>query len=348
MAQNPIRGRGSAEPPPNRFEGLSRVPLPDYDPGEDPSPQTQFYRDQSQSILSRNDSPDVAFTYQLNPYRGCEHGCSYCFARPTHEYLGLSAGLDFETRIFVKEDAPRLLRKTLQSARWRPEVIAMSGSTDCYQPVERGLGITRRCLEVLADFRNPVSIVTKSGLVTRDRDVLGELARYEAVSVYLSITTLDGELARRLEPRAASPSARLRAIEALAGSGIPVGVLVAPVIPGLTDHEAPAILQAAQAAGARAASHVTLRLPFALKDLFTAWLERHLPEKAPKVLNALRRMHGGKLYNSTFGHRMHPNGTWGRTFRALFASTMARLRLQEGIPLSTAHFRRPNSQPTLF
>jgi len=348
MSTLPIRGRGAAENPPNRFEPLARIPLPDYDPREDPDPRTQFFKDGSETILAKNDSPDIPFVYHLNPYRGCEHGCIYCYARPTHEYLSFSAGLDFETKILVKEDAPALLRKQLMSPRWEPQAVGMSGVTDCYQPVERQLQITRRCLEVFAQFRSPVGIVTKSTLVTRDADLLAELAKYDAAAVFVSVTTLDPDLARLMEPRAATPAARLRAIRELRAAGVPVGVMVAPVIPGLNDHEAPAILRAAQEAGASTASHVVLRLPFALKELFTSWLDRHYPEKASKVLDRVREVREGKLNDTRFGTRMRPDGVWAETFRGLFALTKRRLGLDGTIPLSAEHFRRPGSQPTLF
>src|SRR5262249_49309315 len=234
-----IRGRGAAENPPNRFERLHYEPDPDADPDERPAPETLFFRDTTRTILATNQSPDVGFEVSVNPYRGCEHGCPYCYARPTHEYLGFSAGLDFETRIMVKEDAPELLRKELAAPKWEPQMIALAGATDAYQPIERRLRLSRRCLEVLAEFRNPVGVVTKNHLVSRDRDLLAELAGFNAAAVYLSITTLDAELARRLEPRASHPDARLQAIRELSDAGVPTGVLVAPIIPGLNDHETP-------------------------------------------------------------------------------------------------------------
>ena len=261
-------GRGAMSNPPNRFTPLWHVRDPDWTDPEDPAPTTQFLKDTARSILTSNASPDVGFTYSINPYRGCEHGCIYCYARPTHEYLGFSAGLDFETRILVKHDAPALLRRALATPRWHPQVLAMSGVTDPYQPVERCLLLTRRCLEVLAEFRNPVVIVTKSALVTRDVDVLRALACDEAAAVFLSVTTLDGRLARLLEPRASQPTRRLAAIDTLAQAGVPVGVLVAPVIPGLTEHELPAILTAAARMGAQSAGYVTLRLPHGVATLF--------------------------------------------------------------------------------
>jgi DNA repair photolyase len=245
---NSLRGRGSAENPGNRFELLHYERDPEAGP-EDAAPTTQFFRDCSRSIIARNDSPDVGFDASINPYRGCEHGCVYCYARPTHEYLGFSAGLEFERKIMVKEDAPELLRRELMSRRWQPQPLALSGVTDPYQPIERRLKLARRCLEVLAEFRNPAVIITKNHLVTRDCDLLQELARHDAVAVFISVTTLDADLARVLEPRASSPPGRVAAIGELARSGVPVGVLVAPVIPGLTDHEMPAILGAVAAAG---------------------------------------------------------------------------------------------------
>src|SRR5215475_2760180 len=241
MSAEKRRGRGAASNPANRFETLSYQPS-DWDEPEDPAPQTLFLKDETRTVINYNDSPDVGFSASINPYRGCEHGCIYCFARPNHEYLGFSAGLDFESKILVKENAPDLLRRELLSPKWMPQVIAISGVTDAYQPVERRLQLTRRCLEVLAEFRNPVVIITKNELVTRDIDVLTKLAKHDAILVFVSVTSLDSELARELEPRASQPALRLAAIEALSAAGIPVGSLVAPVIPGLTDHEMPAIL----------------------------------------------------------------------------------------------------------
>ena len=240
---SPARGAGSN--PPNRFEHLTLERDADWDPEQDPLPRTQFFHDHSSSIISYNDSPDLGFEASLNPYRGCEHGCIYCYARPFHEYLGFSSGLDFETKIMVKEDAPRLLRNELSAPGWVPKVIALSGVTDPYQPVERRLKLTRQCLQVLAEFRNPVTIVTKNNLITRDLDLLAALASCHAAAVYISVTTLDTALRKILEPRTSPPAARLATISALAKAGVPTGVLVAPVIPGLTDHEIPAIIAAA-------------------------------------------------------------------------------------------------------
>jgi DNA repair photolyase len=265
-----------------------------------------------------------------------------CYARPTHEYLGFSAGLDFETRILVKERAPELLRQRLAAKSWKPQVVALSGVTDPYQPAERRLEITRRCLAVLAEFRNPVSVITKSFLVTRDVDLLGELARFDAVSVTLSITTLDPELQRRMEPYAAPPGKRLAAIERLAAAGVPVGVNVAPVIPGLTDHEAPKILEAAANAGATHAGRVVLRLPHGVAELFEAWLERHYPERKEKVMSRIRALRGGGTYDSRWGVRQRGTGLWADELAKLFDLARRRAGLVErGRPLSIAHFRHP-------
>ena len=343
-------GRGAASNPPNRFTPLWHVRDPDWTDPEDPAPSTKFFKDTARTILTSNASPDVGFTYSINPYRGCEHGCIYCYARPTHEYLGFSAGLDFETQILVKHDAPVLLRRALASPRWRPQVLAMSGVTDPYQPIERRLLLTRRCLEVLAECRNPVVIVTKSALVTRDVDLLRTLARDEAAAVFLSVTTLDGRLARLLEPRASQPMRRLAAIDTLAQAGVPVGVLVAPVIPGLTEHELPAILSAAARVGAQYAGSVTLRLPHGVATLFEDWLHQHAPTKQAKILQRIRALRGGQLNDAHFGVRMHGAGVFADQIAALFALGCRKAGLQHrDLRLSTAAFRRPTGvQLSLF
>jgi DNA repair photolyase len=292
----------------------------------------------------------VGFETSLNPYRGCEHGCIYCYARPTHEYLGFSAGLDFVSKIMVKEDAPELLRKELSSPKWQPQVIFMSGVTDCYQPVERKLKLTRRCLEVLAEFRNPVGLITKNQLVTRDKDVLGELARHQAATVWLSITTLDTELRKIMEPRTSPPAARLAALGELAAAGIPVGVNVAPLIPGLTDHELPAILKAAGEAGATAAGYSIVRLPYAVGPLFERWLETYFPDRKEKVLNRLRSLRGGKLYDSRWGKRHSGEGIFAEQLAQMFDVARRKAGLNDDFPaLSTAAFRRAGgTQMTLW
>ena len=339
-----IRGRGATANPANRFETLHLERDEDWDPQEDPAPTTQFYRDATASIINYNDSPDIGFNASLNPYRGCEHGCIYCYARPTHEYLGFSAGLDFESKIMVKDNAPELLRKELASPKWKPQVIAMSGVTDCYQPVERRLKLTRRCLEVLAEFRNPVGIVTKNHLVTRDIDLLGELASHQAAVVFVSLTTLDTALAAKLEPRASLPQYRLAAIEALSKAGIPVGAMTAPVIPALNDHEIPNLIAAAVGAGARFAGYVTLRLPFGLGPLFEEWLARHFPDRKEKVLNRVRALRGGRINDPNFGTRMRGEGIFADQIEALFEAACRKSGVAGRHPeLSASAFRVPAS-----
>lgn len=336
------RARGAVSNPPNRFERITLERDADWDPENDPAPTAQFLRDRSQTIIAYNESPDIPFNAGINPYRGCEHGCSYCYARISHEFLGFSAGLDFETRITVKEDAPALLRKELSSQKWEPQLLAMSGVTDCYQPVERRLQLTRKCLAVLAEFRNPVCIITKNHLVTRDVDLLRELAAHNAVGVNLSINSLDSDLARRLEPRASSPRHRLAAVETLAKAGIPVGVLVAPVIPGLNDHELAKILDAAGKAGATWAGMEILRLPLTVASIFQDWLERNEPGKKTKVLDRVRSMRGGKLNDPRFGERMRGQGIFADQIRQMFEVGRRKAGLADDAPaLSTAAFRRP-------
>jgi DNA repair photolyase len=342
----PIRGRGAADNPPNRFERLHYEPDPDPD---GPAPTTQFFRDNARSFITFNDSPDVGFTASINPYRGCEHGCVYCYARPTHEFLGFSAGLDFETKILVKDNAAELLHHELAAASWQPQVLALSGVTDPYQPVERRLGLTRRCLEVLLKFRNPVAIVTKSQLVTRDIDLLSELVKHDAAAVFVSVTSLDGDLARVLEPRATQPAGRLAAIATLAAAQVPVGVMVAPIIPGLTDHEMPAILAAAAKVGARCAGYVPLRLPLGLAPLFEQWLERHFPERKERVLGRIRALRGGKLNDSRFGSRMRGEGIMADAIAKLFHAGCRRAGIGGAFPrLSTSAFRRPGGTQRLL
>lgn len=347
-----IAGRGASINPPNRFAPLRVEADADYAefdehgvPVERPHPRTKFYEDATESVLTSNDSPDIGHRWGLNPYRGCEHGCAYCFARPYHEYLGWSSGLDFETKILVKLRAPELLRRELARPRWRAEPIALSGATDCYQPAERRFRLTRACLEVCAEFRQPVGVITKNFLVTRDRDVLARLAAHRAAVVYVSVTTLDAGLASELEPRAARPEHRLRALRLLADAGIPAGVLVAPVIPGLNDHELPAILDAAARAGAQTAHYIVLRLPHAVKDVFLAWLDAHAPAKKARVVDRLREIRGGRLYTADFGARMRGQGIFAEQIRQLFAVAARRAGLgTRQMELSGAAFRRPGGQ----
>jgi DNA repair photolyase len=356
----PIHGRGASWSPANRFEKL-HVDLNDVDvdaetpsqsygvPGERPQRTTQFFRDGSKTIISRNNSPDVGFETSLNPYRGCEHGCIYCYARPTHEYLGFSAGLDFESKIMVKTDAPELLRVELESPRWQPQAIVMSGVTDPYQPIEKKLKITRGCLEVLARFRNPVAIITKNRLVTRDVDLLCELATYNAAAVNISVTSLDSKLQRVLEPRTSPPSARLETVAQLRSAGIPVGVMVAPIIPGLTDHEVPKILEACGKAGAQFAGYTIVRLPWAVAPLFEHWLEEHFPERKEKILGRIRHLRGnGKLNNSKWHTRMTGEGIFAEQIASLFAIGCGRAGIGRRPQLSSASFRRSTTQLDLF
>ena len=346
----PLRGRGSTTNPKNRFESMERVPEPPEDSDDISSPRTQFFPDGSKSIIAYNESPDVGFDASINPYRGCEHGCVYCYARPTHEYLGFSAGLDFETKIMVKDDAPDLLRKELSSPKWKPQLVSLSGNTDCYQPAEKHKQLTRRCLEVLLEFRNPVVIVTKNHLVTRDIDILVELAKFDCIGVTLSLTTLDHKLASLMEPRASRPARRLAAIRELADAGVPVGYLQAPMIPGLTDSEAPAIAMAAKKAGATFSGYVALRLPFAVKDLFEQWLDQHYPQKKEKILHRVREIRGGKLNDPNFKSRMRGEGIYAEQMAKLFQLARNKSGITERWPkLTTAHFRRPGrDQLSLF
>ncbi len=316
-----------------------------------------FYRDDSQSIIACNDSPDIPFRAGCSPYRGCEHGCAYCFARPYHEYLGFSAGLDFETKIMVKPRAAELLRAALSKKSWQPQPVTMSAITDAYQPIERRLGLTRQCLEVFAEFRNPVALITKNHLITRDIDVMRELVKHRAISACVSLTTLDVELSKVLEPRASRPSRRLDAIAQLTAAGVPVRVLTAPLIPGLTDHEIPALLKAAAEAGAIGAGYTIVRLPHAVAPIFEQWLERHVPGQKDKILGRIRELRGGKLYDSKWGERMSGEGPLAEQIRTLFevsrrrAGLDSRRRLaveQITDELSTAAFRVPTAQMDLF
>jgi DNA repair photolyase len=342
-----VRGRGTGEIMKGRFE---RLEIAYAQQEEKHQVETHIFKDSSRSILSFNDSPDVGFAVSLNPYRGCEHGCIYCYARPTHEYLGLSAGLDFETKIFAKMDAPELLRAELMKKSWKPVPIGFSGVTDCYQPAERRLALTRGCLKICAEFRNPAFIITKNFLVTRDIDIFKELAQYEAIQVVISITTLDRELARNMEPRASTPALRLKAVEELSKAGIPVSVNMAPIIPGLTDHEIPSLLKAVAEAGAQSASYVMLRLPYGVKDLFQTWLDEHYPLRKQRVISRIKEIRGGKLYNPEFKSRMSGEGIYAQYVEQMFLNSRKRYGLDKrGNILSTAHFRRsPAGQLSLL
>ncbi len=317
---NPIRGRGAQAQVANRFESV-HVEMDPADPSiaDQPNrPRTQFFADRSKSIVTENNSPDIPFRYSLNPYRGCEHGCSYCYARPTHEYLGMSAGLDFETKIIVKQHAVDLLRVTLAKPSWQAESMMLSGVTDPYQPVERKQKITRGLLQLLADCRHPISIITKNAMIERDVDILARMAKDKLVHAAISITTLDPQLAHVLEPRTSSPAARLRAITTLADAGVPVRVMTAPVIPGLNDHEIPKLLAAAADAGAKMAGYVMLRLPGAVEPVFTDWLSRLRPQNKDKVLAKVREVRDGAMNSTQFGTRMRGTGTRADSIADLF------------------------------
>ncbi len=345
------KGRATGGNTPNRFERLHMEPLDDPEAVALPdSVATSVFIDTSRSILARNDSPDIPYTYSLNPYRGCEHGCIYCYARPSHEYLGFSAGLDFETKILVKPDAPALLERTFRKKSWKPQTVALSGNTDCYQPLERRLALTRRCLEVFLKYGNPVSIVTKNSLVLRDLDLLERLASKELVQVMLSITSLNPELIRAMEPRTSAPALRLDAIRRLSASGIPTGVNAAPIIPGLTDEEIPAILKAAAEHGATSAGFTLVRLPGAVEPLFLEWLQRELPSRAAKIINRIRDTREGKLSDARFGSRMTGEGEIAETLADLFRIHAARHGLTERwCGLATDRFTPPTpAQEELF
>jgi DNA repair photolyase len=343
MAWERLRGRGAAENPPNRFERLHLEPDSEDVPEEDrTAPATQFLAVRSRSAITRNDSPDLPFSFSLNPYMGCEHGCAYCYARTYHEYWGFSAGLDFETRILVKPDIAKILAEELSRPSWHPAIINLSGITDPYQPVERRLRLTRQCLEVLVEFGNPFFVITKNHLITRDRDVLMEAARHGLCAVLLSVTTLDAELGGVLEPRASRPQARLAAIQTLADAGVPVGVNAAPLIPGLTDHELPAIIKAAVESGAQYAGYSIVRLPGAVETVFSNWLAAHTPGHREKVLNRIREIHGGRLNSTEFGGRFRGEGPHAQAIRSLFQAAVLRSGISKERPvLRTDGFRRP-------
>src|SRR5262245_30114496 len=349
-----VRRRGASWSPANRFEklhvDLNDLDVVDADPEIEERPRrgTQYFNDGTKSIITRNNSPDVGFETSLNPYRGCEHGCIYCYARPTHEYLGFSAGLDFESKIMVKTNAPELLRVELESPRWQPQTLVLSGVTDPYQPVERKLRITRGCLEVLAKFRNPVAIITKNRLVTRDIDILSNLAAFNAVAVNISVTSLDSNLQRVLEPRTSSPHARLDAVSQLRKAGIPIGVMVAPIIPGLTDHEVPKILDACAKAGAQFAAYTIVRLPWAVSPLFEHWLDEHFPDRKEKVLGRIRNMRGNRLNNSKWHTRMTGEGIFAEQIASMFKVGCRRAGIGTLRTLSCESFRRSTPQLRLF
>lgn len=346
------RGRGAATNPVGRFEPYARLRIDDgWETEEEIGPlRTAVAVERPRRIITRNTSPDIPFDRSINPYRGCEHGCIYCFARPSHAYLGLSPGLDFETRLVAKPEAPRLLAQELARPGYVPGVMAIGTNTDPYQPLEARMQIMRGLLEVLRDFGHPVSIVTKGTLVERDLDILGPMAAVGLAQVAISLPTLDRHLARSMEPRAAAPERRLRVIRAVAEAGVPVRVMVAPVIPGLTEHELEAILTAARDAGARGAAYTALRLPREVADLFADWVARAVPGRAAKILSAVREMHGGRDYDPAWGRRMSGTGVRADLLRSRFRAARRRLGLDRPFPpLDTSRFCPPGPvQLTLF
>jgi DNA repair photolyase len=344
MTSDTPRGRAATGNPDNRFESRRREAFDDgWETRDEEAPalRTDVGTDTSRSVINYNASPDVPFDRSINPYRGCEHGCIYCFARPTHAYLGYSPGLDFESRILMKPDAAELLRRELSARGYTPQPVALGINTDAYQPVERRLQITRGILDVLRECQHPVTIVTKSQLIERDLDILAELATTRLVSVAVSLTTLDRALARRMEPRAAAPQRRLQTISALAEAGVPVSVLVAPVIPFLTDHELEHLLEAAHGAGARSAGYVLLRLPNEVKELFSGWLEKHYPLKARHVLSRVYEMRGGRAYDATFHTRMRGQGHFAGLLEKRFAIASRRLGFADFPELDCNRFSPP-------
>lgn len=349
-AQVPLKGRGAASRVPSRFDTTATVGIDDgwesvYQEMEDaPQLKTQVQEERARTVISRNTSPDVGLSASVNPYRGCEHGCVYCFARPSHSYLSLSPGLDFETRLFAKTNAPERLRAEISKSNYKCAPIALGINTDGYQPIERNYQITRQCLEVLAEAKHPVSFVTKSALITKDIELLASMAKDRLVTVYFSVTTLDRKLSAKLEPRAAAPHARLRAMNQLHDAGVPVGVLIAPVIPMITDHDLEAILQAAHEHGARAAGYVLLRLPNEIKDIWREWLELHYPDRAVHVLSLLRQMHGGKEYDASFGTRMSGTGPVADLIRKRFEKKHRELGFTRLPALATHLFQPPQEK----
>lgn len=339
-------GRGVQNNPANRFEKIDIV----FDEPLTKPINTLFYKDTSKSVISFNTSPDLPINTFINPYRGCEHGCIYCYARPNHEFLGLSAGRDFETRIFVKENAAYLLEKELKAAKWKPQTIGISGVTDAYQPIEKKLELTRSCLEVLIKYRNPFAIITKNKLVTRDIDLLKESQPFHAAGVMLSVTTLDNNLAQIMEPRTSRPQLRLEAIRELFENGIPVGVIIGPVIPGLTDQEIPGIINECVKAGVTVARYIMLRLPHGTKEIFENWLQTHFPDRKEKILNRIKSIRGGKLYDSTFFQRDRGQGFFADQIENLFHLACRKAGISKNrLELSASSFIRPSvTQLKLF
>jgi DNA repair photolyase len=346
-----LRGRGTDINPPNRFERLhveeteDMYDERDYEHDAERKVETIFFKDHSKSAIAKNDSPDIPFEYSFNPYRGCEHGCIYCYARPTHEFLGFSSGIDFESKIMVKENGPELLRKTFEKKNYLPKYIMFSGDTDCYQPIERKLEITRKALQICLEYRNPVSILTKNSLILRDLGILSEMAKMNLVTASLSITSLDKRISSKMEPRTATPERKLQTIEKLSEAGIPVGVNVAPIIPGLTDGEIPEILKQSAKSGAAHASYILIRLPYSIKELFINWLEREFPDRKEKILNKIMEMRGGKLNVPDFKKRFKGQGKQANAIRELFYISCRKYHLNErDFELNTTQFKRTSGK----
>ena len=333
-----FRGRGSSLDPANRFEkilvelDLEQMELEEQVVESDRKIKTEYFLDDSTTVVSENHSPDVDFRFSLNPYRGCAHGCSYCYARPTHEYLGFNAGIDFESKIVVKPNAPKQFRKWLSRPKWRGHVepVMLSGVTDCYQPCEKKFQLTRQCLEIALEMRQPMMITTKNGLIRRDLDLLTEMAKLNLITVAFSVCSLDQSLIRVMEPRSSSPQQRLDTIQSLAEAGVPVRVLVAPIIPGINDDEIPDVLEQASAAGAQFAGYVMLRLPLSVEPVFLDWMDRNFPDRKQKVIGRIQSLREGKLNNSEFGSRMKGQGVWAETIADLFKVYCAKLGLKRG------------------
>jgi len=356
MMDQKFRGRGAQFNPKNRFEKLSveDFTIDDWSDLEEPGLKnlsTEYFIDDSKTVIAKNDSYDLGFDYSFNPYRGCEHGCIYCYARPSHEYLGFSSGVDFETKIMVKPNGAKLLEDEFKKKNYKPDVIMFSGNTDCYQPIEKKLEITREALKVCLKYCNPVALITKNALIQRDIDILKELAELKLVSTTLSVTTLDRELARKMEPRTSSPEMRLKTIEALVKNNIPVGVNLAPIIPGLNDKEMPEILKEASERGAAFAGYIMLRLPYAVKDLFIEWLKREYPLKASKIISSIKSIRGGKLNSSEWGVRFKGEGELADTIKNLFKISCRKYGLNKrDFNLTKKHFKvfSQDSQLKLF
>lgn len=349
-----IKGRGTGESPKNRFEKIQiefdiEAKYGDEDEGSQRGPKTEFYDDLSESIITENNSPDIPYRWSINPYRGCEHGCSYCYARPYHEFLGLNAGIDFEQKIIVKQRAPELVRQWISKPKWNGERLALSGVTDPYQPVEAKLKITRQILEIMLETRHCVTMITKNALITRDVDLLSDLAKQSLTAIAISITTLDPELARIMEPRTSSPAARFRTVNELSNAGIPVHVNLAPMIPGLNDHELPQLIKTAAEHGAVSVGMQIVRLPGAVADIFSSWLEHHYPTQKEKILNRVRATREGKLNNSDFKSRMRGSGILADSILQTFKIWAKRCKLDEGMPkLDETLFIPPSGQLRLF